>query len=150
MKNFLANTFAILWFFGVLIWTIFFTGIVIIMVFFMDIMGMINSGCSMSTIGFVFCFMASLIFAITGWVPAFRRCYYKLPWLYPLSMMLTMHLYIISIAEAILAKGYETMNPTKHTIALVIMIIQIIVCRVAMCIYLKKYPMVLKKYDRVQ
>lgn len=150
MKKVLSDFFAILWFFGVLLQTLFFIAVAILMIVFGDIVGMLKSGFSASTVGFVFCFMAGLIFAITGWVPAFRKCYYKLPWLYPLSMILTMHLFILSIAETILAKGYETMNPANHVIALVIMIIQLIVCRVAMCIYLKKYPMVLKKYDRVQ
>lgn len=150
MKNFLGNLFAVLWFFGVLLGTLLFMIIAILMIFFSDIMGMIQSGFSSTTIGFAFCIFAGIIWAITGWVPAFRRCYYKLPWLYPLSMILTMHLFILSIAEVILAKGYETMNPTNHVIALIIMVIQVVACRIAMCVYLKKYPMVLKKYDRIQ
>lgn len=149
MKKFLSDLLAILWFFGILLGTLLFMAIAILMILFGDIMGMIRSGFSSATVGFVCCFMVGLIFAITGWVPAFRKCYYKLPWLYPLSMIMTMHLYILSIAEVILAKGYETMNPTNHAIALIIMIIQIIVCRAAMCIYLKKNPIALKN-DRVQ
>ena len=150
MKNAISNILAILWFFGVLIWTVLFLFIGNIMIFFMVIVGMLKTGFATSTIGFAFLFIAGLVFAITGWVPAFRRCYYKLPWLYPLSMMLTMHLGILSIAETILAKGFAVISTPRHVAAIVIMIIQVIVCRALMCIYLKKNPMVLHKYDRVE
>lgn len=146
----LSNLFAIIWFFGVLLWTLFFGTIAVFMIFFSDIVGMLKSGYSTSTIGFAFCLLAGLIFAITGWVPAFRKCYYKLPWLYPYSMIMTMHLFILSIAEAILAKGFSVISTSRHVVTIIIMVIQIIVCRAVMCIYLNKYPMVLHKYDRVE
>ena len=150
MKNTVSNIFAALWFFGILLWTILFGIIVLLMIFFADIIGMLKSGFATQTIGLVFCFLAGLIFAITGWVPAFRRCYYKLPWLYPFSMMLTMHLFILSIAEEILAKGFSVISTPRHIVTIVIMVIQVVVCRIGMCIYLRKYPMVLHKYDRVE
>ena len=136
MKNVISNILAILWFFGVLIWTILTLFIGNIMIFFMDILGMLKTGFTTSTIGFAFLFIACFVFAI--------------PWLYPLSMMLTMHLGILSIAEIILAKGFEVISTPRHVVAIVIMIIQVIVCRAVMCIYLKKNPMVLHKYDRVE
>lgn len=150
MKNAILNILAILWFFGVLIWEVLFLFVVNIMLFFSNIVGMLKSGFATSTIGFMFLFMAGLIFAITGFVPAFRRCYYKLPWLYPLSMMLTMHLTILSIVEAIIAKGFQVISTPRHVVAIIIAIIVVIVCRVFMCIYLKKNPMILHKYDRVE
>lgn len=150
MKSVISNILAVIWFFGVLVWTILFGLIVILMIFFSDIMGMIRSGFATVTVGFVFCFMAGLIFAITGFVPAFRKCYYKLPWLYPLSMMMTMHLFILSIAETILARGFSVISTPRHITAIVVMIVQLFVCRMAMCFYLKKFPMVLHKYDRVE
>lgn len=150
MKNAILNILAILWFFGVLIWEVLFLFVVNIMLFFSNIVGMLKSGFATSTIGFMCLFMAGLIFAITGFVPAFRRCYYKLPWLYPLSMMLTMHLTILSIVEAIIAKGFQVISTPRHVVAIIIAIIVVIVCRVFMCIYLKKNPMILHKYDRVE
>ena len=146
----LSNLFAIIWFFGVLLWTLFFGTIAIPMIFFSNIVGMLKSGFSTLTMGWAFCFLAALIFAITGWVPAFRKCYYKLPWLYPYSMMMTMHLFILSIAETILAKGFSVISTPRHIATIIIMVIQIIVCRAIMCIYLKKHPMVLCKHDRVE
>lgn len=149
MKNFISNVLAFLWFFGVLVWTILFMIFSIIMIFFADIMGMISSGFPTNTIGLILCFLAGLIFAITGWVPAFRRCYYKLPWLYPLCSILTMNLFILSIAETILAKGFEVISTPRHVATIVIMIIQIILCRIAMCIYLKKKPLIIKKGEQI-
>jgi hypothetical protein len=147
MKDKISNILAVLWFFGVLMWTILFMIIVILMIFFADILGMLKSGFSTPTIGFVYCFLSGIVFAVTGWVPAFRKCYHKLPWLYPLSIILTMHLLILSIAEVILAKGFQVINTPRHTIVIVIVIIQMILCRVAMCIYLKKKPLIMKKND---
>lgn len=149
LSNILSNLFAIIWFFGVLLWILFSETIIILVVFY-NIVGMLKSGFSTPTVGFVYCFFAGWSFAITGWVPAFRKCYYKLPWLYPYSMIMTMHLFILSIAEAILAKGFSVISTPRHVAAIIIMVIQIIVCRAVMCIYLKKYPMVLHKYDRVE
>lgn len=150
MKNFISNIFAVIWFFGVLFWTILLMFIFNLMIFFGDIVVMLKTGFSTSTVGFAFLFLAGLIFAVTGWVPAFRRCYYKIPWLYPLSMIMTMHLFILSVAETILAKGFQVVSAPRHKTTIIIMIIQMIVCRVVMCIYLKKKPMVLHKYDRIE
>lgn len=150
MKNKIANIFAVLWFFGVVIWTLLLMVFVILGIIFGDIVVMLKTGFSSSTIGFVFLFLTGLVFGITGWVPAFRRCYYKLPWLYPLSMMLTMDLLIISIAEAILAKGFQVISAPRHMATIIIMILQVIICRAVMCVYLKKNPMILHKYDRVE
>ena len=149
MKNVISNILALLWFFGVLLGTLFFTFIFILMIFFGNIMGMLKSGFSTTTEGFIFLMITSMIFGITGLVPAFRRCYYKLPWLYPLSVILTMHLTILSIAESILAKGFSVISTPRHSAAIIIMIVQLVVCRAIMCIYLKKNPMVLHKYDRI-
>ena len=43
MKNAISNILAILWFFGVLIWTVLFLFIGNIMIFFMDIVGMLKT-----------------------------------------------------------------------------------------------------------
>lgn len=150
MKRIIENIFAVLWFFGVMIWVILFVALVDIMIIFMDIIGPIKSGFSSTTIGFIVLFIAGLVFALTGWIPAFRKCYYKLPWLYPTCMILTMHLFILSVAETIIYKGYTVISTPRHIAAVIIMIIQLIVCRAVMCWYLKKHPMVLKKYTQIE
>lgn len=150
MKEMISNILAILWFFGVLIWTLLLMFLATFGLILGNIIIMLESGFSSVTIGFEFLILFGLVFGITGWVPAFRRCYHKLPWLYPLSMMMTMHLFILSIAEAILAKGFQMISTSRHDATIFIMILQVIICRIVMCIYLKKNPMVIHKYDRVE
>ena len=149
MKNLISNIFAILWFFGILLETLFFTILMCIGILFFSIIGMLKSGSSLGTLGFAYLAIASFIFSITGWVPTFRKCYYKLPWLYPFSMMALMNLFNLSLEEIILSKGFQVINPLRHIITIIIMIIQITVCRLIMCIYFKKNPMVLYKYDKI-
>ena len=150
MKKIISNILAVLWFFCIVIEALFFSVITILIIIFQNILGMLKSGFTSSTMGFFFLVFFGLIFAVTGWVPAFRKCYYKLPWLYPLSMMLGMHLFSLSIAEVIIAKGFSVISTPRHVITIVIMIVQVIVCRAVMCLYLKKHPMILHKYDRAE
>ncbi len=120
------------------------------MIVFSDIIGMLKTGFSQSTVGFALLMYASFMFWLTGLVPAFRRCYYRLPWLYPFNMILTMDLAILSIAETILSIGFSEVSTTRHVVAVILMVLQLVGCRIAMCIYLKKNPMVLHKYDRAE
>lgn len=143
----ISNIAAVLWFFGVMIWMVFGLVFMLFGIIFMDIIPMLKTGFPSSTIGFTMLIVFGFIFAITGWVPAFRKCYYKLPWLYPLCTILTMDMIIISIAEVILSTGFSVISTPRHVVTIILMVVQIVVCRLAMCIYLKKFPMVLHKYD---
>ena len=67
-----------------------------------------------------------------------------------LSMFAIGYLFILSVAETIINKGYTVMSTPRHVISIIIMIIQLVVCRVIMCWYLKKHSMVLKKYTRIE
>jgi biotin transporter BioY len=66
--------------------------------------------------------------------------YYALPWLYPFTKIFFADLVILNIGLTILNIGYEVDNSARHTTAFVLMIVQIIVCRIAMCIYFKLRP----------
>lgn len=150
MKNFILNILAILWFFPVLSFSLLFESFIFITIIWKTIPVMLISGFpSPMASGLPACFLFGTIYAITGWIPAFRRCYYKLPWLYPLTMMLTMNLFIVCIAELILRKGFEVISTPRHVFAIILMIVQIIVFRLIMCWYLKKNPMILHRYDRI-
>ncbi|RKM55455.1 hypothetical protein D6853_07785 [Butyrivibrio sp. X503] len=144
-----SNLPAIIWFFGVLLWTIIY-GFSLAFIMTSDIFVMLKTGYAVTTVGVIFCSISGSIFAITGIIPAFRKCFYKLPWLYPLIMMLTMHLSILTIAEERLAKGFTVVNGPSHELAILMMIVQIVLCRGAMCFYLNKNPMALRKYDNVE
>lgn len=143
----IGNIAATAWFFVIMIWTVLMHIFVNIMILFADILGPIKSGYGTTTVGFAFLFMVGIVYAITGLVPAFRKCYYKFPWLYPTTVILSMQLLILSIAELIISKGYSTMSTPTHVISVIIMIIQVVACRAVMCWYLDRNPMVLRKYS---
>lgn len=150
MKKALSNIIAGLWFFGVILGTLFFGTIAVIMIIFSDILPMLRYGFAISPIGLTLYFLFSLIFALTGVVPVFRKCYYKLPWLYPYSMIMMAHLLILGIGEEILNVGFSVMGQPRHAITIIIFVIQLVVCRFAMCIHFRKHPMMLRKGERVE
>ena len=143
----LSKVLAILWFFGVLLETIVLMLFTNLMIFLSNIVGVLRSGFATSCVGFIMLFLFSLIFALTGIVPAFRKCYYKLPWLYPLSMIMIMHLTILSFAEYILSVGFSVMDQQRHVISILVMIAVVVICRIIMCIYLKRRPLILQQND---
>lgn len=142
MKNILSNILGVAWFFGVVIWNVILMIAIIYMVFNDSILMTIETGFSVAAVGFMFCFSCGFFIIITGAVSSFRKCYYKLPWLYPLCMTLYMDMFIISISEMIIYKGYQVGGTLRHIVTVIIVIIQIIVCRLIMCSYLKKNPFI--------
>ena len=74
-------------------------------------------------------------------VPAFRKCFRKLPWLYPYITILMADVTILSIGIELLNYGYQVQSDSRHTLFLWLMIVVIVVLRVAMCIYFHKKPM---------
>lgn len=140
IRRWISNIFAIMWFFGVLIWMLFLLLFVLLMLPG-EISTILKSGFGTRPIGFVFLFFFGLIFAITMLVPAFRKCFYKLPWLYSYITILMADVAILSIGIEILNYGYQVQNDVRHTIFLVLMIIQMIVCRGALCFLCHKKPL---------
>lgn len=149
MKRWISNIAAVLWFFGVVIW-------MLLMLFFTlimlpsDITSIIDSGFGIQSMGFAFLLIFSFVFGITMFVPAFRKCFRKLPWLYPYITILTANVTILAIGIEILNYGYQVQSDTRHTLFLVLMIVQIIVCRIAMCIFCHKKPMRIVREDYEQ
>lgn len=133
------NLIAIWWFFAVLMW---FIGMLPLYLVLMqsDIASMFTSGFSTLTVGESMLFVFALIFGITMIVPPLRRCYKKLPWLYTYVVIFMADVAIMTIGEEILNYGYQVKNDTRHIIFTIIMILQIVACRVLMCIFFKKNP----------
>ncbi|ACA54823.1 hypothetical protein FDC45_13955 [Clostridium botulinum] len=73
-------------------------------------------------------------------IPPLRKMYKALPWLYPLTKIFYVNLVILSIGLEILNRGYQVINNARHATFFILMIIQIIACRIAMCIYFKLKP----------
>ena len=140
MKRILSNVLAVIWFFWVLLGTILFMPICLIMIPF-DIVSIIKSGFITTTIGFIILTYFSFVYGITMLVPPFRLCFKKLPWLYPYINILMIDILILSIAAEILNIGFSVQSSTRHIIFIIIMIIQIIICRIGMCLYCNKKSM---------
>ncbi|MFS0574037.1 hypothetical protein AB1K83_00235 [Sporosarcina sp. 179-K 3D1 HS] len=81
-----------------------------------------------------------LFIGISMLVPAFRRMYRALPWLYPFVTIFFINLIIANVALMILNTGYEVSSSTRHTIFTIFMIVFIIGARLAMSIYFRKRP----------
>lgn len=149
MKRWISNIAAILWFFGVVIWMLLML-LFTLLILPSDMTSIIDSGFGIKPIGFTFLLIFSFIFGITMLVPAFRQCFRKLPWLYPYITILTANVTILSIGIAILNYGYQVQSDTRHTLFFVLMIVQIIVCRIAMCFFFHKKPMRIAREDYEQ
>lgn len=151
MVRFISNFIAIWWFFLALIWAIVLGIVMTLGLLFFEIIPMMKSGAAMGTpTGFAMLAFIAFAFALTGWIPSFRKCYYKLPWLYPLVVMIMMNALIIAIAEWILYEGLSTMDTTHHVVTVIIVLAELILGRWLMCKYLAKNPKVIHKYDRIQ
>jgi len=139
MKNWISNIAAILWFFGVLLWALLLLPLAMMMLP-TDIPIILESGFSTQTIGYVFLAGFGLIFGITMLVPAFRKCFRKLPWLYPYITTLTADVTIICIGVELLNYGYQVQSDSRHTLFLWLMIGAMVLLRITMCIYFHKRP----------
>ena len=81
-----------------------------------------------------------LFLGISQLVPAFRKMYYVLPWLFPFVKIMFINAIIFTAAVQILSYGYEVQNGARHTWFYILMIVQLIVCRLAMSYYFYKRP----------
>lgn len=71
-------------------------------------------------------------------IPSLRQMYRALPWLYPFIKIFFIDLLILNTGITILNYGYQIHSEARHTLFYILMIIQIVVCRIAMCIYFKR------------
>jgi len=137
LKAILGNTAAVIYFLSVMWWVLLMLLFVPIGLIF-DINTIRNSGFSTTNVGLTFIGVFGLFIGLSLLVPAFRKMYYKLPWLFPFVKIMYSNVIIMSIATMLLNYGYEVQSPARHTIFFIIMICQIIVCRALMCIYFSK------------
>lgn len=146
MKKWISNIAAVLWFINVLIWMLLMLPIAL-WIIWGDINFMIDCGFGTQTSGTTFIFLFGFAFGITLLVPAFRKCFRKLPWIYPYVTILLADVTILTIASEILNYGYSLQNDKRHMLFLGLMVLQIVVCRIAMCIYCHKRPMIIARDD---
>ena len=108
--------------------------------FLLDVDTILTSGFATADMAVEFISITGLIIGISMVIPSLRKIYKVFPWMYSFVKIFYFNLIILCVGLSILNKGYEVTNTTRHTIALIIMIIQIIICRLYMCLYFKKKP----------
>lgn len=110
--------------------------------FFVDTKSIVISGFVKQNVGQAFSIMGAcgLIIGMSLLIPTLRRMYYKLPWLYSAVKIFFLNFIILSIATGILNYGYETKNVRMHIMFFIIMVIQILACRLGMSFYFKFRP----------
>lgn len=139
LKSFLGNTMAFLYFIFIMIWILLLLALVPFTLF-MDIQTIRESGFSTTDFGMTFMAVFGLFIGISLILPMLRKMYYKLPWLLSYVKILYCNLVIMSVATYILNYGYEVQNSKRHMIFFILMIAQIVICRIGMCIYFNKRP----------
>lgn len=142
----IGNIVAVIWFIVAVLWTVILLPLAIWIVFD-DYRIVIVSGFGCVTSGFSFLVIFAFIHGITLLVPVFRKCYSKLPWLYPYMVILMLNLLNLAIGEEILNFGYQTQNTVRHVIFIILTIIQLIAGRLLICWFLKKRPIRMERYD---
>lgn len=139
LKGYLGSTTAFIYFVLVMWWIILLLVLSPLMLF-TDIQTIRESGFATSNVGMDLIGILGLFIGLSLLIPSIRKIYYKLPWLFPLVKILFIDVAIMGTAVSILNYGYEIGNATRHNIFYALMIGQIVVCRIAMCIYFHKKP----------
>lgn len=112
-----------------------------------NIKTIVECGFSVQSEGTILLMIFGFVFGITMLVPAFRKCFHVLPWLYPYITILTADLAILAIGIEILNYGYQVQSDARHTFFFWLMIAQMVVCRIVLCIFCHKKPMRLERED---
>ena len=138
IKNFLANTAAVIYFIAVMLPTIPLLIFVPVLSLLIDITTIRVSGFASTNAGSAFIGVLGMIIGISLLIPAFRRMYYKLPWLFPLVKIFYVNVVITSIATIIMNFGYEIQDETRHNIFFGLTITEIFIGRILMSLWFNK------------
>lgn len=82
--------------------------------------------------------VTSFFIILSIWIPWTRVFYNRFPWLLGYVKMSFINLVILGIASYILDYGYMVKNSGRHILFFIIMIIQIVVCRLVFSLYFNK------------
>lgn len=139
MKGFLGNVVAFCYFIFVM------SFILLLLIFMpfgflMEIKSELVSGFAGPNTGASLIAACGFFIGLSLLIPTLRKMYRGLPWLYPLVKILFINLIILCIGLMIMNNGYQVKNGVRHAIYFILMILQIVICRIAMCIYFKFRP----------
>ena len=137
MKKFLSAFPSVLYFVAVMWWVV----LLLLITPFMligDIGTVHESGFSSNNIGLSFMGIFGLLIGVSLLIPAFRRMYYKLPWLFPFVKIFLVNVVILTIAELVLNYGYEVRNDARHMLFFILTLGVIVIGRVIMSVYFSR------------
>mgnify|MGYP001426019044 CR=1 FL=1 len=121
------------------VWAIFALGFTPLMILG-DINTILRTGFALGFTWDSFLIGHSFMIAISMLVPPLRKIYDYFPWLFPYVVMFFINSLIMMMAVYILNYGYEVRDTARHVFFLIVMLVQIIVCRFAMCLYFWRKP----------
>ncbi|MBU3132690.1 hypothetical protein KPL40_09490 [Clostridium gasigenes] len=139
MKDLLGNTMAVIYF----IFPMCFVLLMLVFMpisFFTSVSSVRNSGFAGQNMGGALIGICGLFIGGSLLIPPLRKMYKKLPWLYSLIKIFYVNLIILSVGLIILNMGYQVKDDARHAKFFILMIVQIVVCRIAMCIYFNLKP----------
>lgn len=113
--------------------------------FFSDVRVIRNSGFAGPDYALAMIGFSGLAISMSLLIPALRRIYSFFPWLYAFIEIFFINFIIITFGISILNFGYKTIDPTRHTLFYVIMIIFVVVGRIGMSVYYKWKPVNTRK-----
>lgn len=99
--------------------------------------GFVETNLSFSTIG-----ACGFFIGLSLLIPKLRKMYKVLPWLFSFVKIFYVNFVILSIGSVIMNKGYEIGDSSRHTMFFIFMAAEVVICRIAMCIYFKKKPVI--------
>lgn len=108
--------------------------------FLMDVSTVRSSGFAGPNIATALIGTSGLFIGLSLLISPLRKMYRVLPWLYSFIKIFYVNLIIISIGLAILNIGYQVQNDARHTMFFILMLVQVLACRIVMCIYFKLKP----------
>lgn len=139
LKRLLGSTVAAIYF-------IFPMSLVLLLLLFMpvgflsDVSSIRNSGFAGPDTTLSFIGLSGLVIGLSLLIPPLRKMYHALPWLYSFVKIFFINLVILSIGLSILNYGYQVVNESRHLTFFIIMIVQVVICRLGMSIYFKLRP----------
>lgn len=147
MIRFLSNVIGFLWFF-LLYDIIILMGTVKWFEMLGNIFTMVEQGwVSIQPDAFTTLLIVTFFYAVTEWVPSFRKCYIKMPWLYSFCTFLLANIFIFSVTEWILVKGLSVIITSRYVITIIIAIVQIFLFKYFIGKYFWNHKEDLRKFE---
>lgn len=139
LKNLLGNAVAAIYF----VFPMSFVLLLLIfmpIVFLTDVSSVRGSGFAGQSVSAAFIGFGGLFIGLSLLIPPLRKMYRAFPWLYSFTKIFYVNLIILCIGESILNFGYEVQSNARHITFFILMIVQIVICRIGMCVYFKLKP----------